>query len=100
MFRVKSGIVMQVYAPFGTVNGPRTVNEGGKNFTDLDPWKPSSLTEDAILEKESVYDAVALYNRPETVPSWTKSHIEQGRTVFNHLGAWYSIEQDKIEYLD
>ena len=100
MFEVKAATQMQIFAPFGEVNGPVTVRNGDKDYTDGAPWKPASFSADTILEKEDVFDAVALYNRPETVPFWMRSHIEKNRTVFKHNGAWYSIEQDKIAYLD
>jgi hypothetical protein len=104
MWLVKANTVIRINAPFGKINGPRTVNSGDCSLTDTAPWKPYTTKSDKIYEKEDVYDFVRVHNDVcGDVPSWIRHNIElsKGRDVVIHCDGKYAmVRRDQIEYLD
>jgi hypothetical protein len=103
MFKISKGETVSVYAPFGKLNGiDQVTTHDGTRLTDASPWKPFVCRRDTILDKQHVYDYVALYNqRSDTFewPQWIKDCIKAGYTVIKYKSCW-AMKLGQLEYLD
>lgn len=97
MFELKVGTPIQVYAPFGKVNGPTQVVENNTLYHDTAPWKGTMAKKTQWLEKHQVYDYVALHNGRE-MPMWVQANIERGYTVLCVEGVWALVKPNLLTY--
>lgn len=85
MFLLKAGTIIQVKSPF--------INEEY-------PWVPYTVLQDTILEKDQVWDAVALHNDREEIPFWATRNIEMGWTVIRRGDKYSMVRPAHLVYLD
>jgi hypothetical protein len=64
------------------------------------PWVPYTVLQDTILEKNQVWDAVALHNDREEIPFWAKRNIEMGSSVIHRGNKYSMVRPSDLEYID
>lgn len=102
MFLIAPNTPIQVFAPFNVVNGS-VVNDKGE--VDEFPWKRRLTKKEMLLDKEDVWDRVAVENNRSDVPEWAAHTVKVCFTVIRQRNGkgdyvYARVKPNHLQYVD